>query len=145
MLSLHRMVVSLVVLFASAVSAQPGIDAGGDASTADADEVLKLVREMREAKAREQVVERAITVYTTHFMIGERRFDDLDDVIEYINDFPPTYFALVSLAECGARARMEELLERKAERYRDYLERLRDEGRNVFHEFGIGTPHECPW
>jgi hypothetical protein len=140
-----RTFVSLLALFASAAIAQPGIDASGDANAADEDEVVKLVREMREAKAREQVVERAITVYTTHFVVGERLFDNLDDAIEYIEDFPPTYFALVRLAECGARARMEEILKRQAERLHKYIERVRDEGRGVWHDSGIGAPLECPW
>ena len=145
MSALRRFALSSIAMCASVAIAQISSDAEDEANTAEEDEVMELVREMRASSAREPVADRTISVYSTHYMIGAQRFDSLELLLEYIKDYSPRDFSMTILAECSARARMEELLARKAELDRAYLERIREEGRAYYYDVGIGAPNECPW
>jgi hypothetical protein len=134
-----------IAMCAIAAIAQSPSDREDDANTAGEDEVTAFVREIREARAEEPVMDRTISVYSTHYMIGSQRFDSLEQLLDYIKDFPPRNFSMTRLAECSARARMEELLARKAELNRAFLERVREEGRSYLYGIGIRAPNECPW
>jgi hypothetical protein len=136
---------ALIPMCATVAIAQSSLDSEDDANIAGEDEVDRLVPEMREERAREPVVDRTIGVYSTHYMVGRRRFDSLDELHDFIKDSPPQEYSLTRLAECSARARMEELLARQAELNRAYPERVRAEGRGYICDVGIGTPRECPW
>ena len=57
-------------------------------------------------------------VYSTHYVIGQQVFSALDDLLDYIKPYPPDRFPMVSLKECSARAKAEELLAAKAENER---------------------------
>ena len=135
---------ALIAMYATAGITQPPSPSENGANTAEGDEVTELVRELRESRAQEPTADRTIRVYSTHYMIGVQRFDSLDQLLEYIKGFPPHDFSSTQLGECRARARMEELLTRKAEQDLAYLERVIESGRNYFYDVRVGAPSECP-
>jgi len=142
--ALRQYASALIALCSSVALAQPSTDTEREANNADADEALALFREMR-AGAKESANERTISVYSTHYMIGSQRFESLAELLDYMKDYPPREFSMTRLAECSARAKMEELLARKAELDRAYVEAARESGQSYFYDVGIGAPSECPW
>jgi hypothetical protein len=142
MLSPRQAAVSLIVIWASAAFAQPAVDTEDATSAAGEDEVDALVRELRES--RRPAADRSIGVYSTHYTIGQRRFDSLEDLLEYIKDYAPDRFSMVSLKECDALARAGELLAEKAKLDHAYIRRLQEAGRSAIYHAGISSPRECP-
>ena len=138
--SLRHCAALIFLVCVSVALSQPLVETEGTPIVADEDGVEELVREMREARTRRGPEYRSISVYSTHYMIGPQRFDSLNDVLEYIKDFPPDQFNTVILGECSARAQMEELLEHKEE-----IDRPRRPRGDGFRRIGRGAPPECPW
>lgn len=146
MLSLPQFAGLLIAMSASVALAQSAVEGHGPVSADKEDEVDELVRELRARKEPERPVgPRSIDVYATHYMIGERRFDSLDDLLDYIKDAPPDQFPIVSLKECSALAQAQELVTAKAELDLTHIRRLRDAGQSRLFQAGHSSPRECRW
>ena len=137
--------VSLIAIYAAIAFGQSAVETVVDTSAVAEDEVDELVRELRDSRATRVVVDRSIDVYSTHYAIGPQVFSSLDDLLDYIEPYPPDRFPMVSLRECSARARAEELLAAKAEIDRAYLQQLREAGLSRLYQAMVSSPRECAW
>ena len=139
--SLSRAVV-VAAMFSFVAHAQ----APGSQVTQQDESVEEFVRDLRSGAPR-PAEDRAIDVYSDRYVIGEREFQSIEELRDYIEDYPPSRFPTVNLRDCEALARAKEVEAMKAELDLAYIQRMSESGypENLVFESGRGSPRECIW